>query len=147
MVLKQFRELFRVSQQHFQRVESKCGMSGSQLWTLSELDKRPGQTVSELAEALSVHVSTASNLAVRLEREGLLQRRRNAADLRSVRLHLTPRGTRVLDRAPKPVEGVIPDALARMPQRALASLERDLQAVLELARLRDPKAGMKPLSD
>jgi len=140
MVLKQFRELFRVSQQHFQRVESKCGMSGSQLWTLSELDKRPGQTVSELAEALSVHVSTASNLAV-------LQRRRNAADLRSVRLHLTPRGTRVLDRAPKPVEGVIPDALARMPQRALASLERDLQAVLELARLRDPKAGMKPLSD
>ena len=34
-VLQQFRELFRVSQQHFQRVESSCGVSGAQLWALS----------------------------------------------------------------------------------------------------------------
>ena len=45
-VLQQFRELFRVSQRHFQRIEARCGLGGAQLWALSEVGKRPGLTIS-----------------------------------------------------------------------------------------------------
>jgi DNA-binding MarR family transcriptional regulator len=146
-VLKRIRELFRVSQQHFQRIESRCGVSGAQLWALSELQRRPGSKISELADALSVHLSTASNLLDRLEGKTLARRQRGTGDQRVVRVYLTREGQDVLRRAPKPVEGIIPDALQRMPQEALGRLSRDLEKLLQLARIRDRRAELRPLAD
>jgi DNA-binding MarR family transcriptional regulator len=146
-VLQQFRELFRVSQQHFQRVEATCGLSGAQLWAMSELKAAPGLTISALARALSVHLSTASNLVDRLETKALVRRERNKSDQRVVRVFVTSKGQQVLQRAPRPAAGIIPDALERMPLSVLTSLNRDLARLLELTSLRDRRARMKPLAD
>jgi len=146
-VLQQFRELFRVSQQHFQRIETRCGVSGAQLWALSELSAAPGLTVSQLARKMSTHLSTSSNLLDKLETQGFVRRERGSADQRIVRVYPTAAGQRVLKKAPRPVEGVIPDALARMPARALQSLQRDLGRLLDLASVRNPKAALKPLAE
>ena len=146
-VLQQFRELFRVSQQHFQRIESNCGVSGAQLWALSELGAMPGLTVSGLARKLSIHLSTSSNLLDKLEAQELIRRERNSADQRVVRVYLTTAGQQLLRKAPKPVEGVIPDALGRMPATALRSLKRDLGILLRFASVRSPEEGMKPLAE
>lgn len=146
-VLQHIRELLRVSQQHFQRIEIRCGVSGAQLWALAELQARPGSKVSELAAALSVHLSTASNLLDRLEAKSLIRRKRGLKDQRTVRVFLTPAGQSVLRKAPKPAEGIIPDALHRMPRDALNRLSRDLEKLLRLARVRDPRAAMKPLGE
>ena len=146
-VLQQFRELFRVSQQHFQRIESSCGVSGAQLWALSELKAAPGLTVSGLARALSIHLSTSSNLLDKLEAQELIRRERKGADQRVVQVYLTKAGQQLLRKAPKPVEGVIPDALGRMPTAALRSLKRDLDLLLGLTSARKPGEGMKPLAE
>ena len=146
-VLKQFRELFRVSQRHFQRLEARCGVSGAQLWALSEVGKRPGSTISELARALSIHLSTSSNLLDKLERQALIRRERRSEDQRIVRVYVTAAGKKLLAKAPKPVEGVIPDALAKMRPPALRRLHRDLEELLELAAARSSRAAMKPLAE
>ncbi|HZQ59938.1 MAG TPA: MarR family transcriptional regulator [Casimicrobiaceae bacterium] len=146
-VLRQFRELFRVSQQHFQRVETKCGVSGAQLWALCEIGERPGMTVSELSRALSIHLSTASNLLDKLEARKLIRRDRGAADQRVVHVFITREGEKVVKRAPSPAEGVIPDALQKMPERALLRLNSDLTRVLELASIRRPSEGLKHLAE
>ncbi len=146
-VLQQFRELFRVSQQHFQRIESNCGVSGAQLWALSELLVTPGLTVSQLARRMSVHLSTSSNLLDKLEAHGLVRRERGREDQRIVRVYLTAAGEGVLRKAPQPAEGVIPDALSRMPASALENLQRELRVLLELASLRNPDAAHEPLAD
>jgi DNA-binding MarR family transcriptional regulator len=146
-VLQKFRELFRASQQHFQRIESNCGVSGAQLWAMSELATRPGQKISELAMAMSVHLSTASNLLGKLEEKGLVRRERSTEDQRVVRVYLTRQGARILKAAPKPVEGVIPDALGRMTANALGRLDRDLEEVLRHAAVRDKRAAMKHLGE
>jgi DNA-binding MarR family transcriptional regulator len=146
-VLQQFRELFRVSQQHFQRIESNCGVSGAQLWALSELKAAPGLTVSGLARALSIHLSTSSNLLDKLEAQELIRRERNSTDQRVVQVYLTNSGQQLLRKAPKPVAGVIPDALGRMPTTALRNLKRDLDLLLGLASVRNPGEGMKPLAE
>ena len=122
-------------------------MSGAQLWALAELQARPGSKISELAVALSVHLSTASNLVDRLEAKALVRRQRSKEDQRIVRVYLTPAGQGVLRKAPKPAEGIIPDALHRMPRDALGRLDRDLEQLLRLARIRDQRAAMKPLAD
>ena len=147
VVLRHIRELLRVSQQHFQRIEARCGVSGAQLWALAELQARPGLKISELATVLSVHLSTASNLLDRLEAKALVRRQRGTKDQRVVRVYLTPAGQRVLRKAPKPAEGIIPDALHRMPRDALGRLDRDLEKLLRLTRIRDRRAAMKPLAD
>ncbi len=146
-VLKQFRELFRVSQQHFQRIESNCGVSGAQLWALSELAGGPGLTVSQLARKMSIHLSTSSNLLDKLEAHGYVRRERGSDDQRTVHLYLTASGQQVLEKAPRPVEGVIPDALAKMPAGALQSLQRNLSLLLDLASVRNPKAALRPLAE
>ena len=99
-VLQQFRELFRVSQQHFQRIESNCGVSGAQLWALSELKAAPGLTVSGLARALSIHLSTSSNLLDKLEAQELIRRERNSTDQRVVQVFLRPRVSSCYARLP-----------------------------------------------
>ena len=146
-VLQQFRELFRVSQQHFQRVESNCGVSGAQLWALSEVGATPGITISELARKLSIHLSTSSNLLDKLEAQELIRRERNKRDQRVVRVFLTAAGARTLRKAPKPAAGVIPDALKKMSPSALRALKRDLGTLLELASIRNPEEGMTPLAE
>jgi DNA-binding MarR family transcriptional regulator len=146
-VLRQFRELFRVSQQHYQRVESHCGVSGAQLWALAELSRRPGLTVSGLARVLSVHLSTSSNLLDKLEAQGFVRRSRDREDHRVVRVRVTPAGFAVLAKAPPPVEGVIPDAVRRLDARARARLHADLAQLLELMSVRSPDAALKLLAE
>ncbi len=146
-VLQQFRELFRVSQQHFQRVEASCGVSGAQLWALSEVGATPGLTISELARKLSIHLSTSSNLLDKLEAQEFIRRERSKQDQRVVQVFLTAVGARCLRKAPKPAAGVIPDALRKMSPSALRALKRDLGTLLELASIRSPEEGMNPLAE
>lgn len=146
-VLRQFRELFRVSQQHYQRIEARCGISGAQLWAMAELNRRPGLTVSGLARVLSIHLSTSSNLLDKLEAQGLIRRTRDRHDHRVVRLHVTAAGTAVLARAPRPLEGVIPEAVQRLDAPARARLHADLARLLELASVRNPDAALKLLAE
>jgi DNA-binding MarR family transcriptional regulator len=55
-------------------------------------------TVGDLAERLQVRHHSAVGLVDRLVRGGLLSRRPSPVDGRAVRLHLTARGSRLLER-------------------------------------------------
>jgi DNA-binding MarR family transcriptional regulator len=125
-VLRRFRIVFNAVRNHFRMVESKAGVSGAQVWALGVLAERPGIGVSELARAMRVHQSTASNLLRVLVDGGLVSSRRTEADRRAVELFLTPRGRRVLAKAPQPLTGLLPLALGRLDPATLARLGRDL---------------------
>ncbi len=146
-VLRKFRVIFSSAKKHFRSVELQCGVSGSQLWALIEIRDRPGLKVSELAELMSIHLSTASNLLDKLQTCRLVRRARGDKDQRVVRLHLTPAGTRVVAKAPKPARGVVPDALRNVPITTLASLENGLDALIARLKIRDKRAITKPLAD
>jgi DNA-binding MarR family transcriptional regulator len=125
-VLRRFRLVFNAVKSHFRAVETKAGISGAQLWALSVVRAQPGIGVGELARAMDVHQSTASNLLRGLLDEGLVAAERGGEDRRAVQLHATARGVRVLAKAPGPFSGVLPQALARLDRATLARLERDL---------------------
>lgn len=144
--LRRFRVVFSTVKKHFQDVESKCGVSGAQLWAISEVAGSPGLRVSELARAMSVHQSTASNLVGDLEKKGLVRKERGA-DQRVVRLYLTEQGNELVARAPKPMMGVLPDALQRLPEDVLNSLTANMDVLINMMQLTDKAAATKPLSD
>lgn len=81
------------------REDQKSGSSAARLSALSVLVFAGPKTVTELARMERVKVPTMSRLVAAMEDEGLVRKARNGADARSVVLHPTAKGGRVLDRA------------------------------------------------
>jgi DNA-binding MarR family transcriptional regulator len=146
-VLKQFRVLFRSIKRHYQWVEQECGLSGALLWAMAEIGGAPGIKVSDLAQQLGIHLSTASNMLRRLEELALVKRMRIGDDHRVVQLKLSAKGEKILQRAPRPLVGILQQALADMPQVRLDSLHADLGEVIRLMKFKDVKARSRLLSD
>lgn len=145
-VLRRFRLVFNAVKSHFRAVETKAGISGAQLWALSVVQAQPGLGVGELARAMDIHQSTASNLLRALVDKDLVIAGREGADRRAVQLKVTARGARVLAKAPGPFSGVLPEALARLDKRTLARLDRDLAAVIAELGV-DERGANVPLGD
>lgn len=129
-VLRQFRVVFNAVKSHFRHVEKVAGIGGSQLWALSVVQQRPGIGVGELARALDVHQTTASNLLKSLAAQGLITLDRNGADRRAVTVTLLPAGELRLASAPAPFSGVLPDALATLDAATLGRLQHDLNILI-----------------
>jgi DNA-binding MarR family transcriptional regulator len=145
--LKKFRVIFGAVRQHSRALEAACGVGGTQVWMLATIGETPGITVSRLSDALSIHVSTASNLLDKLAKRGLVERLRSEADRRVVCLRLTDDGRAILDKAPRPLSGLIVNALEKMPEASLASLDRELGRLIGYINPPDQSAANEPLSN
>jgi DNA-binding MarR family transcriptional regulator len=146
-VLKKFRIIYGSVRQHFREIEQTCGVTGSQLWILQEVANTPGIGVSELAERLSIHQSTGSQLVEKLVAHDLIIKERSKEDQRRVGLWLTEEASRLLKNAPGPAEGILPEALQALPESALLALDDSLIAVIGQLRIRDDKLADRHLSD
>ena len=147
LVLKKFRVIYGSVRQHFREVEQTCGVTGSQLWILQEVARTPGIGISELADRLSIHQSTGSQLVEKLVARDLVIKERSKEDQRRVGLQVTDEASRLLKNAPGPAEGVLPEALQALPEPALLALDDSLAGVIGQLRMRDDKLAEKPLSD
>ncbi len=147
-VLAQFRVIVKSIRRHYQDVERRAGVSGAQLWALAQIAGQPGGRVGELARALAVHQSTASNLVRHLEARGLVTRERRARDLRHVQLYPSRQGLRLLKAAPRPLIGVLQQALSELPAARLVALHAELAHVIALMKGKQVAAARTlPLSE
>lgn len=145
-VVQQLRIVYRAMQEHSRWVEKQCGVSAAQLWALWELTNRSGLRVSELSQALSLHQSTTSNLLDKLEKKGLVERRRGGPDQRVVQVFVSAAGQALVARAPRPVQGAISAALAQLPDADLARLSQALAALIGRMEGADRDAALQPMS-
>jgi DNA-binding MarR family transcriptional regulator len=145
-VLKRFRLIFKAVQQHSQWVETRCGVTSAQLWALWELSKSPGLRVTELAKAMSIHHSTASNFLDKLAKKGLITKERVSEDQRVVTVSLTPEGRNLVGQAPAPAQGILQHALFCLPDGVLRSMVKDLDALVKGMEIKDDDAAMEPLN-
>lgn len=141
-VLRQFRQVFNAVKTHFQQVEKKAGIGGAQLWALSLIRDRPGIGVSQLAQAMDVHQSTASNLVRALIDAQLISAEKDGPDRRAVHLRTLPAASAVLRRAPGPFTGVLPEALEKLDVATLLRLEADLDQLLQRLQPDERAAGI-----
>ena len=130
-VLRQFRLVYGAVRRHSRQVEQACGMSGARAWLLREVEHSPGLGVSELAERLSIHSSTTSQLVEKLARGGYVVKERSPADQRRVGLRLATKGKTAIAHAPCPAEGVLPRALMYLSKATLRSLHASLELLLQ----------------
>ena len=117
--------------------DSESGLTRARLSALSVLVFRGALTLGALAEAEGVRPATMTNIVSGLERDGLVRRKRNAADGRSVLVEATAAGTRVLRRA----RGRRIDAIA---ERLGDISDADLDVVRRAGELLEERFAIRP---
>src|SRR5450830_1194193 len=143
--LKLFRIIFKSATRHFHEIEKIAGIGGASLWAMAEIAENENLTVTGLANAMSVHQSTASNLIEKLETGGYVTRTRSIEDRRLVNLSLTEQGREVMVKAPPPYRGLLPDALMRLSPETLAELNRHLTELVSNMELKHDGSAFEPL--
>ena len=104
---------------------------------MASLQHRDGQTLSELAEHISIDLSTLSRVVANMQGQDLLKREKNGADKRSVRLHLSGHGKKLVAQLVPPAELYERIALAGVSNDEISTLKRVLERVyLNLAAVR-----------
>lgn len=107
------------------------GVTGPQARLLLVLGLHEGENQGFYAEQLDVEAITLGRMLDRMEEAGLIERRRDPADRRAWRVHLTPAG---LDLLPELREGIAPMVEAMLA--GFGEAERDqLGQMLELVRV------------
>ncbi len=99
--------------------ERRLGVTGAQLFVLTQLRATPSLSINALAERTMTHQSTVSVVVRRLVRRKLVKKVRAQDDARRVELTLTPAGISLLRRAPEVLQVRLASAIG-----ALAAAER-----------------------
>lgn len=146
-VLRQFRLIYGAMKLHFRAVEAQCGLSGSKMWILQEVQRQPGIGIGEIGRKLSIRASTASILVERLVAEKMLLKQRQLEDQRRVGLWLCQTGHLTLEKLPGPAEGLLPRALQAIDAKSLDQLEHCLQKLLGEIAIDNPGLADMPLAD
>lgn len=146
-VLQQFRVIYGTMRQYFREMEESCGLPGSQMWVLQEVERSPEIGITELACRLGIHQSTCSLLVDRLVARKCLEKKKQSKDLRRVGLCLTADGIKAIAALPGPAEGVLPEALSAIPDVALRTLHINLAELIGHLPGRDEKFAAMPLAE
>lgn len=147
LALRQFRIVFNAVKAHFQQVEKRVGVGGAHVWALSVVRDKPGVGVNDLARAMDIHQSTASNLVKSLVERELLKAEKNGDDRRTVQLRVLPAGIKLLRKVPAPFSGVLPEALTRLDDATLKRLTKDLARLIAVLHPEDDGAAQRPLAE
>ena len=127
-IVASIRRIIRAIDLQSRRLQDRHKLTGPQLATLRQAHKVGQLSISALARAVHLSQPTVSGIVSRLERRGLIARRRSEGDRRSVVLEVTEAGERVLDEAPSLLQEQFRAELARLEDWErhwmLAALER-----------------------
>lgn len=117
------------------------GMSGSQLWAVWLIASQPGLRISDMAQAMQIHHSTASNLLDKIEARSLIRRERQVSDTRVVRLWLTQDGEVFARHIPGPVQAKLRQALEDLGADERVQLSATMSRLLAALGNSDSSSG------
>ena len=129
-------DVARLLRTEFDRRVRRLGITRAQWLVLTRLHRRPGASLSELAEMMEVEKATAGRMIDRLVANGWVERRTARDDRRVKRVYLTDDAERVHRRiwrvAEETVDAALSDLSAR-ESRLLMDLLQRIKATLVAA--------------
>jgi DNA-binding MarR family transcriptional regulator len=114
--------------------ESDVGLSAATWFLLSMLIDEDGISQGEVSDRFEVDPSRITRLAQKLEKDGLLLRKRDPKDNRVVRLHATEEGRRQIESRQGLREGFEERIRRELSQEELAEFRRVLGVVARLMK-------------
>ena len=99
-ILAALRRIIRAVDLHSKYLAQRYGLTGPQLVVLQFLEQRGAQTTGQLAAGVSLGQATLSDILERLEKRGLVARKRSTSDRRRVINELSSAGRDAIKEAP-----------------------------------------------
>jgi len=118
-------------QSRSKRMESALGITGPQRLVIRVVARFPGISAGELADILHIHPSTLTGVLQRLQKRGMIERKRDPRDARRAQLWVTPRGQEVDAVKSGTVEIAVRRALNRLSDERVEHARAVLAAVAE----------------
>lgn len=122
-------DVARLLRTEFDRRVRRLGITRAQWLVLTRLHRRPGASLSELAEMMEVEKATAGRMIDRLVANGWVERRTARNDRRVKRVYITDDAERVHKRIWRVAEETVDAALADLSARERTQLMSLLQTV------------------
>jgi MarR family transcriptional regulator, temperature-dependent positive regulator of motility len=123
----------------FDQVIGKKDLTPRQLLILSTVADNEGASQTDIVIHTNIDRSTTSDVIKRLQRNGLLQRRRSKEDARAYAVTLTEEGRRVLRHAAPLSRRIDARVLAALPA---AQRERFIEALSGIVTAAFPRRGL-----
>jgi DNA-binding MarR family transcriptional regulator len=118
---------------------------------LKMLERRGPLPMSVVGKQLAIAKQNMTTLIDKLMREGLVERRQDAADRRVVQIAITPRGGRFLTTSRTALQRIIRKNLSELCEEDVRSLDAALQMIRDVVtrlehseRTPPPSEGMNP---
>jgi len=104
-VLISLRRIIQAIDLHSRQLARQHGITTPQLLILKQIEGAVAAiTVSQLAKRISLKQATVTDILNRLERKGLVRRRKDTSDRRRVLIEETDAGRKLLEAAPSPLQ-------------------------------------------
>ncbi len=127
-VMIALRKIIQAIDMNSKKLVKRVGLTGPQLVILQEISSLGEVTAGEIARAVSLSQATLTGILERMEKRGLLSRRRSEQDKRRVMVRITDSGTQVLDDAPPLMQEEFVDGFSSLQEweqtMILSSLQR-----------------------
>ena len=99
-VMVALRKIIRAIDMNSKKLVKRVGLTGPQLIILMEISRRDEITPGEIARAVSLSQGTVTGILERMEKRGLLTRKRSQQDKRRILVSLTDLGLQTIHDAP-----------------------------------------------
>ncbi|AFT69171.1 Transcriptional regulator, MarR family [Alloalcanivorax dieselolei B5] len=103
-VLIALRQIIRATDLYSRKLSKVAGLTAPQLLVLQAIKPHGELTMGDIANEVSVSQATVTTILDRLEKRGLIERKRGEQDKRRVYASLTGEGGAILERAPTPLQ-------------------------------------------
>lgn len=141
-ILDSIRRLVRLLRVSDRRAQAELGISGAQLFALTELGKTPALSLNDLALRTLTDQSSVSVVVTRLVEAGLVTRDRDERDARRLVLQLTKAGRALLRKAPPVVQERLLDVFDRMPDEERKRFADTFEEIIDSVGAEDGPAPM-----
>jgi DNA-binding MarR family transcriptional regulator len=112
--------------------EGHARLGAAQLFALQQIAEHPDASINDIAALTCTHQSSVSVVIQRLVQQRLVAKLVSSQDRRRQRLAVTPKGRRLLGRAPVAVQEQLIAAIASLPEADRRGLAKSLSAVARL---------------
>jgi DNA-binding MarR family transcriptional regulator len=131
-ILSSLRRIIRAVDLYSRRLITDHGLSGPQLMCLRQLASAGAMLTGQLANAMCLSPATVCGVLDRLEARELLTRVRQTDDKRRVLVRLTPKGRRIVRKAPPPLEDGFLQQLDALPLGQQAEIDSVLKRLVQM---------------
>jgi DNA-binding MarR family transcriptional regulator len=139
-IMQSLRRIFKAIQQYSEDVLKEFGVTGPQLWALRVIYTEGQLSMGKLSEKMYLHMSTVSGIVDRLEKKGYVERKRDVADRRVVKISLTKTGKKLVQKAPEAAQGKLLHGLESLSTRQILMICASLKKVVKFMEIEDVKA-------